>query len=840
MKAVFIGVFLCLSVHAYTQNRCLNFDGQNDYVNLDELVDVLAGQTEFTVEFWLRAGLDQSNVRVVPFAINKTGQYSNRFLIVLGGDASQTGNLLIYDNNTGNTGYDILTDEFVADEAWHHIAYRRMGSTGELLLDGVQVANHLADFLVTPDDFVSLGQEYDQTTPSDFFRGDMDELRVWTIYRTDADIASTATAELDGDEPGLVAYYNFNVGTPAQFNGGLTTLSNEEGDAFDGTLFNFSLSGASSNWVCSDIFGLTFGPATFTLGDELTLGCDETLTYSPTANFVSPSAFAWNTGATQSEITVGSSGVYALTITDDGCLYADSVNVTVLGADPDLGSDTCAADGFNITLPAEAGTAYVWQDGSSESSIEVNASGWYAVTVTSDCGTSADSVLVQLAETDVSLGLDAIFCVGETVLLDPGVAGDYAWSTGATSESITINEAGTYGVTITDGLCEYTDEITLETTYAPSVDLGPNFCTLDPVPLAVSPPPFSEVTWQDGSTDTVFTAAAAGFYSVTVSNQCDTASDQVEIDFGAFSLELTDDQIICPGENVTLTALADRPNAQYVWQNGSTENARTVDTGGTYTIEVTVDGCTAVDSVVVTEERLPELSLAESYEWCARRDLLVIEVDSFANVDYQWSSGASGPQLVVLQAGVYELTVSNECGSATYATRVVEREPLAVFDLGPNRPICPGETIALRAVVQGATEFMWQDSSGGFQFDATEPGTYSVVAMDGCTEVRDAVELFAENCCEIFVPNAFSPNGDGQNDRFHPVRDPRTCADLTNYRLEVYDRWGNQVFLTDSPDAGWDGSVRGRRGGTANYVWRLSYMLLGEEMIEYGTVALLR
>ncbi len=90
--------------------------------------------------------------------------------------------------------------------------------------------------------------------------------------------------------------------------------------------------------------------------------------------------------------------------------------------------------------------------------------------------------------------------------------------------------------------------------------------------------------------------------------------------------------------------------------------------------------------------------------------------------------------------------------------------------------------------------------------------------------------------CAVYVPNAFTPNQDGDNDYFFPVSN----CDYKSYDLEVYNRWGETVFRTNHPEVKWDGSARGTNCVDGVYYYRLAYGFEDYREYEYGMVTLLK
>ena len=156
--------------------------------------------------------------------------------------------------------------------------------------------------------------------------------------------------------------------------------------------------------------------------------------------------------------------------------------------------------------------------------------------------------------------------------------------------------------------------------------------------------------------------------------------------------------------------------------------------------------------------------------------------------------------------------------------------------------LCAGEPIQLDAG-SGYASYLWQDGSTSRYYTATNVGKYKVTVSDshGCMG-SDSVQL--KNCdSTLFVPDAFTPNGDGVNDIFRVVS---SGDNITNFSLQVFDRWGELVFESTDINRGWDGQLRTQPAPAGTYVWKITCHLsspsnTGASTInKRGTVILIR
>jgi gliding motility-associated-like protein len=152
--------------------------------------------------------------------------------------------------------------------------------------------------------------------------------------------------------------------------------------------------------------------------------------------------------------------------------------------------------------------------------------------------------------------------------------------------------------------------------------------------------------------------------------------------------------------------------------------------------------------------------------------------------------------------------------------------------------ICVTEKLILDASFPNAA-YLWQDGSVQPQYTVTQPGIYSVQVGNFCGTTSSAAIVNFENCgCSFFIPKAFTPDNNGNNDVFKPSYQ---CL-FTNYSFKIFNRYGHVVFSTVNPSAAWDGMFKNQQQPIGAYVWLLQYIdkLSGRSRIQKGTVLLIR
>ena len=337
---------------------------------------------------------------------------------------------------------------------------------------------------------------------------------------------------------------------------------------------------------------------TFCNGDEYVISLD------PTAGM-----YTWSDGSSGSEFVLTTPGVFQVTL-DNGCGEStDEVEAVVLYPPPipDLGADTILCPGQEIvfTFDPDAGD-YIWQDGSQSSTYSISDPGSYSLTITNLCGSVEDDLEVMFViPPEFELGDSPTnLCLGDTISisLDP-LMGEYLWSDGSEEAAYEITDAGFYGVTVTNFCGVFSDGLMVFIIPPPTFELADEImvCPAElPVLLSVqNPVNATDFNWNNGSQNPTTIADTAGTYSVVVSNDCFSVTEDITVTLedNIPNVMLPPDQDLCPGDSVLLTA---DTTGTHVWQDGSTADSLWVTSSGMYTLTTTSVCGMASDTVVFT------------------------------------------------------------------------------------------------------------------------------------------------------------------------------------------------------------------------------------------------
>lgn len=244
--------------------------------------------------------------------------------------------------------------------------------------------------------------------------------------------------------------------------------------------------------------------------------------------------YAWQDGSTATTLSPADAGVYWVDVIENGCTARDSVNV-VFDVQPtvDLGDAQEHCEGETVALNAFfAGASYLWQDGSTSSTLTASASGTYSVTVSvGNCSASDAVASVFHPLPVVDLGSDTTICADTSLALNvarPG--GSYLWENGATTAQRALVESGLYWVEVTENGCSTTDSLDLGQIPLPFVDLGPDFllcigtkATLDATGAGYT------YAWNTGDTTSELEITEEGLYRVLVTSPCGTFTDSITV-----------------------------------------------------------------------------------------------------------------------------------------------------------------------------------------------------------------------------------------------------------------------------------------------------------------------
>ncbi|HLU85880.1 MAG TPA: PKD domain-containing protein, partial [Vicingaceae bacterium] len=533
-----------------------------------------------------------------------------------------------------------------------------------------------------------------------------------------------------------------------------------------------------------------------------------------------------------------------------------------------------------------------------EVNITGSGTGTFNVTYTTN-GSCPDTATVTINITtgaDATITAAGPFCENDAAVTLSAVDPGGVWSgTGITNTSTGVFDpstagAGTHQIIYSiAGSCGDADTISIVVNaqddasfnYSPTT-----YCSTDPNPVPT-------ITGTTGGTFTIdnsgvinsstgeinITSSGTGTFNVTyiTNGSCpDTATVTININnctlpqpVANFSASQT---TICEGDCINFTDLSTSATSAGVtaWNwtfNGATPSNSTQQnptnvcypSAGTYTVSLTVtdangsDDTTMTAYITVTNCSTPTAAFNVSDDEICVGECIDFTDISTGATSWQWtfngaipsSSSDQNPTNICFGTdGTYtvELIASNANGSDTITTTITVH-PLPVVDAGSDVSIKLGETTLLNATGTNGS-YSWTPPlwlicplcpSTNSTPEETITYTVTVVDSNGCI-ASDQVTVIVDYEFVIWVPNIFSPNGDGNNDVLY-VRG----KGVQDVLFKVYNRWGEKVFESTSLDDGWDGTFRGKDVNNAVFVYYLEATFIdGSEVTKKGDVTLIR
>ena len=527
--------------------------------------------------------------------------------------------------------------------------------------------------------------------------------------------------------------------------------------------------------VTSNHIIVTVNPlsCTFTGNDSICVGESNQLCVP----FSDSSTYLWSTGATTNCITVTSGGKYSVTITNaDGCSSTCSKTITETSApscDITGRSEICEGTSTSLCAPYGNGYTYLWSNGATTRCIPVNTAGTFSVTVTKDedehqSSACSKTVTVTPAPSCIIEGSSVIFPGESTQLCAPSSdTSTYLWSTGATTNCITVSEEGAYSVTVTnaDG-CERTCKKTVKVTPAPSCIIeGSSVISQGQFQTSLCTPYGNGYTylWSTGATTRCIMVNAAGTFSVTVTkNESSVTCSKTVTLTDAPNCTISGNSSVCEGQSTQLCSPYGK-GYTYLWSTGATTRCITVNAAGTFSATVTKDGLSSACSKTVTVAPL-SCNIRGSSTICEGTSTALC-APTGNGYTYLWSTGATSSCITVDAAGTYSVELTkNGCTSACSKT-VTVAAPSSTIISGSSATtgssaICEGTSTSLCAPYGYGYTYLWSTGATSRCITVDAAGTFSLtVTQKGCSSTSSETVIVNPNPNCSITGNLFPSQG---------------------------------------------------------------------------------
>ena len=456
--------------------------------------------------------------------------------------------------------------------------------------------------------------------------------------------------------------------------------------------------------------------------------------------------YTWSTGETTETITVDEAGTYFVDATSEaGCTGSDTIVVAEETLAPlVITGETTLCPGSEATLSTSAEyNQYNWSDGSTDSQLLVSASGTYGITVTTagGCQDSTDIIIEEAERPTPVIAGDLFFCESDSTTLTVGNFDNISWSTGDTSAGITIAQAGTYSVSVSDATgCAGDTSVEVVSLSGPeTVISGPS--TICPgASIQLSAGDIDGIyQWSTGAETPSIEVNSPGIYGVTITDEAG-CRDSIELEVtesGMAKPVITGSTTVCPGDSTVLSVTGFE---DVLWSTGDTAESITVTDPGIISVEVVQSGgCSGSDTMTITTADEPEAMISGPNTICTGSSVTLSGgvPDAFT---YLWSTGESTASIAVTQGGSYALTVTDANGCQDEAgIDIVESDVLRPTITGITA-ICNGESTELS--IDAFDQIEWSTGETTPAINVSEPGLISVaVSQEGSCTGADSVMI---------------------------------------------------------------------------------------------------
>jgi len=349
----------------------------------------------------------------------------------------------------------------------------------------------------------------------------------------------------------------------------------------------------------------------------------------------------------------------------------------------------------------------------------------------------------------------------------------------------------------------------------------------------------------------IFEGNANVFYGFSAGSFQSFNSQQVSIEISSLTDRL-EDVVLCKGGTAILNAIAGAESYQWSPAEGlnMTTTANVIaspEISTTYLLEIETGYCeeTLIHEVNVSvDSTIADVDLGPNQELCTG-DVLLLDATIPNATNYAWSNGSTDTSILVNRTRLYEVTVTvNDICIVEDGVVIRFNDPPQVF-FGNDTTICQRSGgFVLRPFVDANVDFVWNNGSTGDSLIVNREGQYMVSIENDCGSDEASIFVSSEDCQNFFMPNAFSPNRDGINDRILPFSETPGVTQIVSYK--IYDRWGNQVHsiengVPNQPEIGWDGMFRNEPAMPGVYIYQIIFQFRdGQESLIKGDFTLFK
>ena len=461
-------------------------------------------------------------------------------------------------------------------------------------------------------------------------------------------------------------------------------------------------------------------------------------------------SYNWNTGVMGPVLSVTPTQTtsYVVTGTSDRGCTATATHIVSVKAVPvaNITGPNAICQGSTAVFTASGGTSYQWSTGAVTASVQLTDAQQYTVEVSNQYGCTATAskyLEVNVLPTVSIVGQD-YFCEGGSTTLSAVGTGamSYLWNNSGVGQSFVVSTPGVYTVLATSPAnCSATASVTVSRQSVPVVSVSGDLSFCDGQSTILTAKGGLNYSWSNAygvqiANTASLTLSEGGAYSVVMSDTYGCSASQQVIVTKRNMPNVTiiaSDNEVCEGTPVSLNA-GWASGYSYQWSTGSTERQITIYSAGVYTLQVTANGCTAVDSTTITMHPLPDIVFSGDLAICKGNMATVYATAPNAS-SFLWNTGSTLGSISVLPTinTHYWVTVEDTYGCVNQDTVLVRVEDIPIANITGPDTICVGGSATL--VASGGVSYLWDDGSTDAERVVNAAGNYSVTVFTsaGCS-----------------------------------------------------------------------------------------------------------
>lgn len=333
-------------------------------------------------------------------------------------------------------------------------------------------------------------------------------------------------------------------------------------------------------------------------------------------------------------------------------------------------------------------------------------------------------------------------------------------------------------------------------------------CSGDSLNLIAADASISRYLWQNGDTLSMHTASVAGPYWVEVANAHCRLRDTIQIQYGKKPLVyLGNDTAFCHRFSKILNAGSGFKD--YRWNTGERTFSIAANQKGIYSVQVLDSNlCNAADTIVLDEVMKPDITQITDSQTCR---FAYLSVNRQNGINYLWSNGDTGTVSKVETKGLYVVNAQHPfCSNAD--SIYIDSIPEYTLRLGPDTTLCA--PVQLKSGLNGT--YLWSTGQTSPSIYVSDPGLYWLRVQKNQCESTDSIQLRPCGEMQYFVPNAFSPNADLNNQVFKVYG-----SNIQSIHIQIFNAWGEQLADIEGTDPAWDGSFEGQICPQGLYLYKI-------------------